>query len=217
MSGPRSHRDPSPRRPDPGGALAVGLALSALVHVAVLLLNPGLPIAGATSTRRAIHLVALPETAPTPAPPVVDAPAPREPVSRPGPPVLELGSTPTVEPTYIPHDIPPRLENPAHVQQLLESLYPVDYRDAGIGDVVELWLFVNDEGRVVRALVRTPSRYAAFNVAAREVAASMEYRPAFNRGKPVGVWVSQPIRFVALGRSAAPRPAPAGSPTHRGP
>jgi TonB family protein len=118
--------------------------------------------------------------------------------------VVVPGKPPDIQPTYIPHDIAPRLENPAHVQQLLESLYPADYRDAGIGDEVELWLFVDDEGEVARALVRTPSRYAAFNAAARHVARSMEYRPAFNRGRPVGVWVSQPIRFVAL-------PAPKGS------
>jgi len=194
--------------PDYRLALAVGLLASAGIHAFLFLADPPIGVDAGPERERALELVALQERqAPTPPAPRVSAPEVPEPVYRPGPPMVADEVPPTEEPHYIAHDIPPKLENFAQVQLLLESLYPDEYRSDGIGGVVELWLYVDDRGEVKRVLLQQPSPHEAFNSAARQVAHAMEFRPAFNHGKAVGIWVAQPIRFVAILKKAAERTA----------
>lgn len=192
----------STHRPDFGLALAAGLLISAVLHGVLFLLDPALHVPGASDRARAMHLVALESEPPPPPAPDVKVPEAPAPVFQPGPPVVTIGQPPDVKPTYIPHDIPPQLQNPAHVQELLQSLYPVGYRSQGIGGVVVLWLYIDHHGDVTRVQVRTPSRHDSLTLAAKSVARAMEFRPAFNHDRAVGVWVSQPIRFVALPASS---------------
>jgi len=110
------------------------------------------------------------------------------------PPPPKAGS-PSDRPSFIPRDVDPKLKNPGEVQRLLQRLYPPSLRDAGIGGHVVLWLFVDDQGKVVKTQVQTSSGYDALDAAAAKVAANMEFKPAINRDKPIGVWISQPITF----------------------
>ncbi|MCL7959275.1 MAG: energy transducer TonB [marine benthic group bacterium] len=99
-------------------------------------------------------------------------------------------------PTWIQRDQDPRLLNLAEVRGELERLYPALLREAGIGGVVVLWIFVGDEGRAQRAQVYRSSGYPAFDHAARRVAGSMRFAPAQNRDQPVGVWIQIPVEFT---------------------
>ena len=110
------------------------------------------------------------------------------------PPPPKAGS-PKDRPSFIPRDVEPRATNDAEIQRLLKRLYPPMLRDAGIGGQVTLWLFVNDQGVVEKAQVQKSSGYDAFDTAARKVAMQMEFKPAMNRDKPIGVWVQRVITF----------------------
>jgi len=194
--------------PDYRLALAVGLLASAAIHSVLFLADPPLGVDAGPQRDEALRLVALHEQqAPTPPAPSVSEPEAPEPVYRPGPPMVADVVQPTEMPHYIAHDIPPKLVNFAQVQLLLESLYPDEYRSDGIGGTVELWLYVDDRGDVKRVLLQSPSPHEAFNAAAQQVAHAMQFRPAFNHGKAVGIWVDQPIRFVAILTSATERTA----------
>lgn len=110
------------------------------------------------------------------------------------PPPPKAGS-PKDRPSFIPRDVEPRATNDAEIQRLLKRLYPPMLRDAGVGGQVTLWLFVNKDGVVEKAQVQQSSGYDAFDTAARKVAMQMEFRPAMNRDKPIGVWVQRVITF----------------------
>lgn len=110
------------------------------------------------------------------------------------PPPPEAGS-PADRPSFIPYDTPPRLRNGGEIQRLLQRLYPQSLRSAGIGGTVVLWIYVNEEGRVEKSVVKETSGHGALDSAARQVAANMIFEPAMNRDRKTDVWVSQNIRF----------------------
>lgn len=110
------------------------------------------------------------------------------------PPPPKAGS-PSDRPSFIPRDVDPKLKNPQEIQRLLQRLYPPSLKDAGIGGRVVLWLFVNDKGQVQKTQVQQSSGYDALDAAAAKVAANMDFKPAINRDKPIGVWIAQPITF----------------------
>ncbi len=98
-------------------------------------------------------------------------------------------------PSFIPRDVDPRATNDDEIRRLLKRYYPPMLRDAGIGGTVTLWLFVNDQGQVEKIQLQKSSGYEAFDQAAVKVANNMEFKPAINRDKPIGVWVSRNITF----------------------
>jgi protein TonB len=98
-------------------------------------------------------------------------------------------------PSFIPRDVDPRATNDDEIRRLLKRYYPPMLRDAGIGGTVTLWLFVNDQGQVEKIQLQKSSGYDAFDQAAVKVANNMEFKPAINRDKPIGVWVSRNITF----------------------
>lgn len=59
----------------------------------------------------------------------------------------EEGASPAVRPTFVAYDTPPALQNAGEMQRLLEQSYPKNFKDAGIGDRVELWLVRRPDGR----------------------------------------------------------------------
>jgi TonB family protein len=105
------------------------------------------------------------------------------------------GADPAATPSYIARDVEPRLTNGREIQQLLQRLYPPMLKEAGIGGRVLLWVFVDEVGRAVRSQVHTSSSYPALDNAAAQIVEQMEFSPAMNRDKPVGVWIAQPIDF----------------------
>jgi TonB family protein len=89
----------------------------------------------------------------------------------------------------------PSLRNPDHIQRYLNEHFPVALRRAGGEVLVVVWLLVDTQGKVFRAVVpETSGRYDTDSLA---VTASylMEFDPAEQGGGPVPVWVQQPVRF----------------------
>ena len=105
------------------------------------------------------------------------------------------GGSAADRPSFIPYDTPPAMRNRSQVMQLLQRYYPRNLKDAGIGGRVELWLYVNEQGRVERSEVKTSAGNALLDEAAQRVAADMEFTPAKNRDKVTAVWVSQWVTF----------------------
>jgi len=98
-------------------------------------------------------------------------------------------------PTFTPFTVRPELKNKTEVSKALERFYPPLLRDAGISGTVQMWFFIDEDGRVIRTQVNQSSGYEAFDEAAKKVAELMRFSPALNRDKKVPVWVSIPIVF----------------------
>ena len=103
---------------------------------------------------------------------------------------------PPVEgPRWIDRDQDPRLLNGDEITRELERLYPPLLKDAGVGGVVVLWLFVRGDGQAARAQVHSSSGYPALDDAARRVADRMRFEPAQSRDRAVAVWIQLPVKF----------------------
>jgi periplasmic protein TonB len=98
-------------------------------------------------------------------------------------------------PTFTPFTVPPRLMNADEVGRALERTYPPLLRDAGIGGNVNVWFFIDEDGKVLKTQLAQQSGYPALDDAAIKIADIMKFSPAQNRDKKVQVWVSLPIRF----------------------
>lgn len=194
--------------------VSAGLVLAVALHVGFLHLFPQLRAADVSPDGDEMRTIELPteivvppppERVARPATPLVaetdiddDITIPRtdvdyHPVS--GPPAPPPTGSATDRPAFIPRDVEPRLQNEDEVRRLLQRHYPSALRDAGIGRRVVLWLFVGSDGRVGQIEVRRPSGYPAFDAAAVRVARSMEFAPAVNQDRSVGVWISQAVEF----------------------
>jgi len=98
-------------------------------------------------------------------------------------------------PTFTPFTVAPRLKNNDEIARALERNYPPLLRDAGIGGEVNVWFFIDEQGKVLKTQVNQSSGYPALDDAAEKVATLMQFTPAYNRDKKVQVWVSIPIKF----------------------
>ncbi|MFW6331054.1 MAG: TonB family protein [Gemmatimonadota bacterium] len=98
-------------------------------------------------------------------------------------------------PTFTPMTVSPKLRNNAEVARALQRFYPPLLRDAGIGGTVNVWFFIDENGRVVNTQINTSSGYEAFDEAALKVADMMEFSPAYNRDQKVPVWVALDVTF----------------------
>jgi periplasmic protein TonB len=98
-------------------------------------------------------------------------------------------------PVFTPMTQRPELRNTRAVQEALRRHYPPLLRDAGIGGTVNIWFFIDENGRVRNTRLAESSGYDAFDQAAIRVAEVMEFSPAYNRDQRVPVWVSLPITF----------------------
>lgn len=175
-------------------AFAIGLVLSAVLHaVGITMFSASLSGPVADRPAEMVLLPPAPESA-TPAPPTVDVPPSPDPIPRPATPVAAPVESPEI-PELIPHDVPPRLENAEEVRRRLLAAYPDTLRNEGVQGMVVLWLFVDEAGEVRQLQLRSSSGHRSLDTSARQVAHGMAFRPALHRGDPIGVWVSQPIRF----------------------
>jgi TonB family protein len=98
-------------------------------------------------------------------------------------------------PTFTPMTVRPQLRNTREIAQALQRYYPPLLRDAGIGGTVNVWFFIDEDGRVQNRLINESSGYDAFDQAALRVADLMEFTPAYNRDKRVPVWVALDVTF----------------------
>jgi TonB family protein len=99
-------------------------------------------------------------------------------------------------PRFIPYDRQPVLQNRREVGAALEGEYPPLLKQSGIGGVVNVWLYIDDEGAVSEVEINQGSGYDALDAAALAVARAMRFTPASNRGEPTPVWISIPITFT---------------------
>lgn len=203
------------------------MIVATVLHFAVFVFFPELTAEDLSYSAEEMESIALP--------PEVSPPAPPERLTRPAAPVvsetamdedLTIGFTtfeanrpdelppPTDEdeggtregPVLTPFTTPPQATNVAEVRRALEEAYPPLLRDAGIGGVVEVWLFIDTEGRVQDARVAEGSGHPRLDQAALDVAPTYRFTPALNGDEVVPVWVSIPIRFE-VHRPAAPSPS----------
>ena len=94
--------------------------------------------------------------------------------------------------------------------------------EQGIEGTTHVWMYFNERGRVEDAIVGTSSGNEALDQAALRVARVIRTQPALNRGRPVPVWILQPISFPSglrppddrLPRVATCRPETARLLTH---
>jgi len=187
-----------------------------LVHFAVLAFWPNLEASDMAYTMEEIEAIDLP--------PEIEIPPPPEQIQRPAEPVIteaqideditiapttfednpmdDLPPPPTQggvdisdQPTFTPYEVEPEVRNPREVQQALTREYPSILRDAGIGGVVVMWFFIDEQGNVQNVQVNQSSGHASLDAAAERVAYEFQFSPALNRDQPVPVWVQIPIRF----------------------
>lgn len=190
----------------------VSLLVATAVHAAVFLLVGPFEVDRLAATEAAgIELVI----------PAVDLPEPPADIPRPATPVLgdlDIAEDVTIPSTdfegfdpavpapprvtrdegrvrFIPYDTPPVLRDRDEVARILQREYPSGLRSAGVEGTVELWLYVEADGRVTDAEIRESSGNAALDEAALRVGRRMRFVPARNRDRPTAVWVRQPITF----------------------
>ena len=121
---------------------------------------------------------------------------PRETADRP---TVMPGQTIADAPVFTPMTRAPELRNRGDVQTALVRNYPPLLRDAGIGGAPTVHFFIDDQGVVRKVLISKSSGYPALDEAALAVAATMQFTPAYNRDKPVPVWIEIPIVFSTRG------------------
>jgi len=112
------------------------------------------------------------------------------------PPPEDSGGDISASPTFTPFTVAPDIRNRTEVQRALQREYPPLLRDAGIGGTVQVWFFIDENGRVQDTRVNQSSGHTALDDAAIKVAGVFQFSPALNRDKKVPVWVSLPITFT---------------------
>lgn len=111
---------------------------------------------------------------------------------------LVVATDASAQPTYIPFDTPPVLQNGELVRGALMDHYPRDLMNAGIGGRIEIWLYVNEAGQVTNRQIKTSSGHPLLDQAALDVGATMEFQPAEFEGEQTDVWVSQWVTFEVM-------------------
>jgi TonB family protein len=108
------------------------------------------------------------------------------------------------EPIHTPLSRRPEITNRADVAMALEREYPPLLRDAGVGGKTNVWLFIDEEGRVRRTKVNESSGHADLDDAATRVAEMIRFSPGMNGDTAVPVWISLPIQFSVRGPGDGP-------------
>jgi protein TonB len=90
---------------------------------------------------------------------------------------------------FIPYDDPPQALSP-----ILPS-YPEIAQEAGIEGVVVVQAFIDQKGRVKETLILKGVPNTGLDEAAMEAIRKTRFRPAKQRERAVGVWISIPVNF----------------------
>jgi TonB family protein len=98
-------------------------------------------------------------------------------------------------PVFTPYDVNPNLANREEVVAALKRNYPPLLRDAGITGKALMWVLVGADGTVAKAQLNKGSGRIELDEAAVNVAKTMKFTPATNKGRPVPVWIQLPIIF----------------------
>ena len=90
---------------------------------------------------------------------------------------------------FIPYDDPPVAMSP------IRPRYPEIAQEAGIEGVVVVQAFIDEKGRVKETLVLKGVPNTGLDEAAMEAIRKTRFRPAKQRERAVGVWISIPVNF----------------------
>ena len=90
---------------------------------------------------------------------------------------------------FIPYDDPPVAMSP------IRPLYPEIAQEAGIEGVVVVQAFIDAKGRVKQTLILKGVPNTGLDEAAMEAIRKTRFRPAKQRERAVGVWISIPVNF----------------------
>lgn len=109
------------------------------------------------------------------------------------------------EPVPVRYTVSPELKNWEESLRLAVEEHPSELRDAGIGGTVHLWVLVDREGLVRKAVVRQGSGQEALDQTALRLATRFRFFPALDRTAPVPAWFSVPVQFPSRGGGAPGR------------
>jgi TonB family protein len=98
-------------------------------------------------------------------------------------------------PVLTPFTSYPRVLNRDEVLQARDREYSGKLDAAGLRGTVRVWFLLDDEGQVLSRVLQESSGYEDLDAAGLRVAQVFRFSAALNRGAPVFVWVSLPIRF----------------------
>ena len=90
---------------------------------------------------------------------------------------------------FIPYDDPPVAMSP------IRPRYPEIAQAAGIEGVVVVQAFIDEKGRVKETLILKGVPNTGLDEAAMEAIRKTRFRPAKQRERAVGVWISIPVNF----------------------
>ena len=190
------------------------IVIAVLFHVAVFTLSPDMTIADEPTTPGEMDVIIPAE---------LELPEPPAPIDRPAEPIvgsLDIDADVTISPTtpeaWLPDlrapervrrddadafqrftvsMVAPRLLNTEEIERELRRNYPSVLRDAGIGGVVDVNLWLDENGVVTKSEVARSSGYRLLDDAALKVVAAMRLAPALNNGTPTRVIVTLPVHF----------------------
>ena len=90
---------------------------------------------------------------------------------------------------FIPYDDPPVAMTP------IRPVYPEIAQEAGIEGVIVVQAFIDEKGRVKETLILKGVPNTGLDEAAMEAIKATRFRPAKQRERAVGVWISIPVNF----------------------
>ena len=90
---------------------------------------------------------------------------------------------------FIPYDDPPRPVTP------IKPVYPDIAQEAGIEGQVLVQCFIDEKGKVKETIVVKGIPNTGLNESDVEALRKTRFRPAKQRERPVGVWITIPINF----------------------
>ena len=90
---------------------------------------------------------------------------------------------------FIPYDDPPRPVTP------IKPVYPDIAQEAGIEGQVLVQCFIDEKGRVKETIIVKGIPNTGLNESAVQALRKTRFRPAKQRERPVGVWITIPINF----------------------
>lgn len=106
----------------------------------------------------------------------------------------------------------PRLRNEQAFAQALAQAYPPALRDAGVRGTVQVRFRVEPDGTTSNHRI-TRSTNHEFDDPSLRTLHVMRFSPARIGGRPVRVWVEQPIQWVPPGEPLKPQPSARPAPT----
>jgi len=90
---------------------------------------------------------------------------------------------------FIPYDDPPVAMTP------IRPIYPEIAQEAGIEGVIVVQAFIDEKGRVKETLILKGVPNTGLDEAAMDAIRKTRFKPAKQRERSVGVWISIPVNF----------------------